>query len=42
MKLTIIRFIIGWLWRHYRFLLMDAVIPPDAHVHRNPRKKVTE
>jgi len=34
----IIRTLIGWLWKRYQFLMMDVVIPKDAHVHKNPRK----
>lgn len=39
MKLYIVKFLIGWLWRHYRFLILDVAVPANAHVHRNPRKR---
>lgn len=35
----IARGIIGVLMRRYPFLMREAVIPADAHLHRNPRKK---
>ena len=41
MKLIIIKAIIGWLWRNHKYLLIEAVIPSDAHIHRNPTKKQT-
>jgi hypothetical protein len=39
MKIRLIKFLIGWLWRHYKYLLLDAVIPSDSHLHKNPRKR---
>jgi len=35
----IVRGIIGLLWRHYRYLVMDVVCGPDRHIHYNPAKK---
>ena len=34
-----IRWVIRWLWARYPYLLMDAVIPSDAHLHKNPKRK---
>lgn len=39
MKLAIIRFIIHWLLSNHKFLLMEAVVGPEAHIHLNPRKR---
>lgn len=39
----IINKIIQWLWSRYPYLLMDVVIPGNAHIHRNPvKRKVPE
>jgi hypothetical protein len=38
MKSRIIRYIIEWLWRNHKFLVMDVVVPIGSHLHRNPRK----
>jgi 1-acyl-sn-glycerol-3-phosphate acyltransferase len=39
MKITIIKWLIGWLMRNYKFLVMDAVIPDGKHIHKNPPRK---
>uniref|UniRef100_A0A6M3JFD2 Uncharacterized protein n=1 Tax=viral metagenome TaxID=1070528 RepID=A0A6M3JFD2_9ZZZZ len=41
MKSRIIRFIIEWLWKHHKYLVMDVVVPAGSHFHRNPRKRPT-
>ncbi len=39
MKLRIIRAVIAWLNRRYPYLMKDAVIPQNAHLHLNPKRK---
>jgi len=39
MKIRLIKIIIGWLLRNYKYLLMDAVIPEKSHIHKNPVKR---
>lgn len=39
MKIRIIKAVIGWLVAHYPYLLRDAVIPQNAHLHLNPKRK---
>ena len=33
------KFAIAWLKRAHPYLLREAVVGPNAHVHLNPRKK---
>jgi len=39
MKLRIVKWLIGWLVRNHKYLVMDAVIPEGKHLHKNPPKK---
>lgn len=39
MKIKIVKAMIGWLVKNYKYLVMEAVIPPEAHIHKNPRKR---
>jgi hypothetical protein len=39
MKIRIIRFIIEWLWKHHKFLVMDVVVPVGKHIHKNGKRK---
>lgn len=41
MKIRILKAIIMWLWSRYPYLVMDIVLPSDAHIHRNPVRKRT-
>ena len=34
----IVSILIRYLWVKYPFLMLDIVIGPNAHVHRNPKK----
>lgn len=38
MKIKIIKALIRWLLRKHKYLLWDAVIPGNYHIHRNPRR----
>jgi len=38
MKLRLIRAVIGWLWRHHKYLVMET-IAPGKHLHLNPKRK---
>lgn len=39
MKAKLIRAVIEWLNRRYPYLMIDVVIPQNAHIHKNPVKK---
>lgn len=39
MKITIIKWLIGWLARNHKWLLYEAVVPSGVHLHKNPPKK---
>lgn len=39
MKISILKAIIMWLWSRYPYLVMDIVLPSDAHIHRNPKRR---
>jgi hypothetical protein len=39
MRMSIIRWIIAYLWKKYRFLFVDVLNDDKLHVHRNPTKK---
>ena len=38
-KTRIIRYVIAWLCSHYPFIMLDAVIGPGYHKHKDPTKK---
>jgi hypothetical protein len=38
-KYRIIRAVAGLLMKADPYILRELVIPPDAHVHRNPKRK---
>ena len=45
MKMKIVRYVIAYLWKKYRFLFVDVLNDEGRHVHRNPKpipKKVQE
>ena len=39
MKMKLIRWIIAYLWKKYRWLFVDVLNDEGRHVHRNPQKK---
>lgn len=41
-KTRLIRYLVTWLFHHYRFIVLDIVIPPDSHVQRNWNWKQTK
>lgn len=38
-KIRIIRWLIGLLYKRFPFVVMDVVIPYGRHIHKNPPKK---
>jgi hypothetical protein len=40
MKLWLIKWVIRYLAENHYYLVLEGVLPPDTHVHRNPTKKV--
>ena len=38
----IVRGIIGWLWKRYKFQVLDIVCGKDRHIHFNPNKRPKE
>lgn len=39
MKIKIVKWLIMFLWTHYKYLVLDVVIPAGKHLHRNPATK---
>ena len=39
MKIRLIKWLIIWLWRHHKYLLLEAVVGDGKHIHSNPRKR---
>lgn len=40
-KVRMIRALIRWLDREYPYLMREAILKDDYHLHRNPRKKLS-
>jgi hypothetical protein len=41
MKMKLIRRLIEWLNKRYPFLMLDVVVGPGRHIHKDPRKRPT-
>ena len=38
-RTRLFRAVIAWLWARHQYLVLDIVLGPDRHIHRNPRKR---
>jgi hypothetical protein len=39
MKIMIVKALIKWLWKNHKYLLMEAVVGHNKHIHSNPKRK---